>query len=473
MISDPGGTVGGTATIEATATASGNLLIDYLELMPRSVGACVADPTPVTGDPAAFSPGFALPEPTEEVREFYSAATAGWRPLGEYAGHRLSLLDLTGNPGTHTTKTFPSLLIVARAVEYIRRTGEPVTIFSPTSANKGTALRDAVLRAIDANLVTPEQLRVVILAPWSCRDKLRASRLSADARLRELNPLLLYTGGEPEAVKRIGREFADRHAAQLKRRHGTNLWFSLELTNYLVADTARAYFEQDADPTDATGRPRLHAHAVSSAFGLLGYHRGRAVLEHGGQASVASRPASLLVQHMATSDMVLSLRRGSFERDNLPSYRRDPATGLYHQDAEEADPRFPATIHDPDEVLDPTFYTRRPVTSAAMNAIIGRFGGDGIVVSLHECLERYPAIRARLAGHGRGLPADFRTLREWSLVMAMTGVFNAIDRGLVEPGADIVVHGSGWYATPDYQTPDLSTTPTVESVADVAAAVLG
>jgi hypothetical protein len=473
MISDWGSTAGGAATItaiEAAATASGNLLIDYLDLMPRSVGACVADPAPVTGDPARFSPGFALPEPTEEVRRFYSAATVGWRPLGEYAGHRLALLDLAGNPGTHTTKTFPSLLIVARAVEYIRRTGEPVTIFSPTSANKGIALRDAVLRAIEANLVAPEQLRVVILAPWSCRDKLRASRLSADARLRELNPLLLYTGAEPEAVKRVGREFTDRHAAELKRRDGTNLWFSLELANYLVADTARAYFEQDTDPTDAAGRPRLHAHAVSSAFGLLGYHRGRTVLERGGRASVRSRPASLLVQHLATADMVLSLLHGSFERDNLPGYRHDPATALYHQDA---DPRFPATIHDPDEVLDQTFYTRRPVTSAEMNDIIGRFGGDGIVVSLHECLERYPAIRARLAGHERGLPADFRTLREWSLVMAMTGVFNAIDRGLVAPGTDVVVHGSGWYAAADYETLDLRTARTVESVADVAAAVLG
>jgi uncharacterized protein DUF6002 len=468
MISDP---AGGAATIEAPAT--GNLLLDYLELMPRSVSACVADPAPVTDDPARFSPGFALPEPAEDVREFYAAATAGWRSLGEYAGHRLSLLDLAGNPGTNTTKTFPSLLIVARAVEHIRRTGEPVTIFSPTSANKGTALRDAVLRAIEANLVSPEQLRVVILAPWSCRDKLRASRLSTDARLRELNPLLLYTGSEAEAVKRIGREFVDRHAAELRRRHGTNIWFSLALPNYLVADTARAYFEHDVDPTDAAGRPRLHAHAVSSAFGLLGYHRGRTVLERGGQASAASRPASLLVQHMATSDMVLSLRHGGFDRDALPGYRRDPNTGLYHQDADEPDPHFPASIHDPGEVLDPTFYTRRPPTSPEMNEIIGTFGGDGIVVSLHECLERYPAIRARLTGHERALPADFRTLREWSLVMAMTGVFNAIDRGLVEPDADVVVHGSGWYTSADFEPLDLGTTPTVESVADVATAVLG
>ncbi len=47
------------------------------------------------------------------------------------------------------------------------------------------------------------------------------------------------------------------------------------------------------------------------------------------------------------------------------------------------------------------------------------------------------------------LPADPRAVREWSLVMAMTGVLNAIDRGLVDE-RDILVHGSGSYAAGDY-----------------------
>jgi len=45
------------------------------------------------------------------------------------------MLDLAREPGT-TPRDFASLLIVARAVQYIRRTGEPIMIFSPTSANK-------------------------------------------------------------------------------------------------------------------------------------------------------------------------------------------------------------------------------------------------------------------------------------------------------------------------------------------------
>lgn len=442
-----------------------NLLVDHYDRMPEAVAACAGGDTGTIRDGGVFSPGFALPELDDQVRDFLDVATAGWQALGSYRGHRLSLLDLTGNPATGTTKTFASLLIVARAVEYIRRTGEPVVIFSPTSANKGTALRDAVLRAIDAGLVTPEQLRIVVLAPRSCQAKLRASRMSEDEHLRALNPLLLYGGDEPEHVKALGRQFADAHSGS------TNLWFSLELRNYLVADTARAFFEQRVDPTDAPGAaPRLHAHAVSSAFGLLGYHKGREVLEASGEASVASRPASLLVQHSATADMVINLRHGDFDRGHLPTYTHDQETGLYTQSA---DPRFPQVTYDLDEVLDPTFYTRRPVTSPAMNDLIARYGGDGIVVSLAECTGRYPQVRALLAGTGCALPADFRTLREWSVVMAVTGVLNAVDRGLVEPDRDIVVHGTGAYADHDYQPLPLADLTQVSTVDDIARAVTG
>jgi hypothetical protein len=97
-----------------------------------------------------------------------------------------------------------------------------------------------------------------------------------------------------------------------------------------------------------------------------------------------------------------------------------------------------------------TFYTRRPPTAERMNSIIGRFGHDGIVVSLYECLERYPQIRRLLADSSVNLPGDPRILREWSLVMAFTGVLNAIDRGLIGDEPEVVVHGSGSYATSDF-----------------------
>lgn len=446
--------------------AERNLILDYYERLPQAVAALVDDPAPVTG-PGAFSPGFALPEPDAAVRAFFEPARAQWRELGPYGGHRLVLLDLAGNPGTHTTKTFPSLLIVARAVEYIRRTGEPVMIFTPTSANKGTALRDAVARALAAGLATPEQLRIATLAPASCRSKLRAGSLSDDPELRALNPLMVYDGERSEDVKALARQFTDTYAADLKRRHGVNLWFSLDLRNYLVADTARAFFEHDADPTDAAA-PRLHAHAVSSAFGLLGYHAGRDVLEATGATGASSRPASLLVQHLGTPDMVLSLRRGSFDRSGIPEYERG-ADGLWRQ---RTDPHFPAVADAVDEILDPTFYTHRPATSPAMNALIARHGGDGVVVSLRECLDRYPALRDLLADHPRPLPDDPKALREWSLVMALTGVFNAVDRGLVEPGRDVVVHGSGWYADEDVRTPADPALVPVSKVEDIAAALL-
>jgi Family of unknown function (DUF6002) len=449
--------------------ATANLILDFYD----ELSSVLADRVQRTGGetaPGNFSPGFGLPALTDELLDFYAVGTATWHKVAAYSGHEISLLDLTGNPGTHTTKTFPSLLIVARAVEHIRRTGERVMIFSPTSANKGVALRDAVLRAIRSGLVEPDQLRIVTLAPVSCRAKLRASELSTEPHLRELNPLLLYLGDDREAVKAIGRQFVTEYAEALFARRKTNVWFSLELTNYLVADTARAFFELRADPIEGALRPRLHAHAVSSAFGLLGYHAGRQVLEANGDGRPECRPSSLIVQHLGAPDMVLNLRNGDFDRRWLPAYTMNARTGLQHQIGN--DPRFPEFTYDPCEVLDPTFYTHQPATSPAMNAIIAKHGGDGIVVSLAECVARYPLVRSWLADGPRTLPADFRTLQEWSTVMAFTGVLNAIDRGLVDQDRDIVVHGTGHYTTADVEPLDPCAMTSVRDVADVADALL-
>jgi hypothetical protein len=449
-------------------TATANLVLDSYHRLPAVIARVVDDPAPVK-DPGAFSPGFLLPDLDDATRRFFAVAEAAWRPLGELGGHPAALLDLTLNPGTRTTKTFPSLLIVARAVEYIRRTGERVLIFTPTSANKGTALRDAVLRAVQAGLVTPEQLRVGVLAPRGCQAKQRSSRLSADPELRRLNPLLRWDGERPEEVKAVGRDFVRRYAQAAHDRDGLNIWFSLELRNYLVADAARAFFEQQVAPT-AAAPPRVHAHAVSSAYGLLGYNLGRDVLEAEGTADPADRPGFLLVQHLGTPDMVLHLRHGSFDRAPVPAYRVDPGSGLSRQDG---DPRFPAVTYDPGEVLDPTFYTHEPPTAPSMTALIQRHGGDGIVVSLAECLQRYPQLRALPAGGPRPLPPDPRQLREWSLVMALTGVLNAVDRGLVPDGAELVVHGSGSYGTADFDPIEDAAVRPVASVEDVASALLG
>lgn len=451
----------------ATACATRNLLLDYYDRLPAVIAASVADPAPVL-DPHGFSPGFLLPELDDGVRRFLAMATAEWRPIGAYGGSPLVLLDLMRNPGTNTTKTLASLLIVARAVEFIRRTGEPVLIFSPTSGNKGTALRDAVGRALACGLADPDQLRVVVLAPASGVEKLRGDHLSADPWLRARNPVLLYPGTDPEGVKGLGRRVVREHAPALLDRGGEHLWFSLELANYVVADASRALFEHDVAPARAD-RPRLHAHAVSSAFGLLGYNLGRDVLEAAGQAGPGDRPGFLLVQHLGAPDMVLSLHHGDFARDLVPRFTYDPASGLYEQ---REDPHFPFTTYDPDEVLDPTFYTHRPATSPQMNALIGRFGGAGVVVSLHECVARYPMLRSWLEGTGRPLPHDFRTLREWSLVMALTGVANALDRGLVPGGREIVVHGTGSYTTADYRPLEPAALRSVTTPDDVAAALV-
>jgi hypothetical protein len=432
-----------------------NLILDYYDRLPSVIARCVDDPAPVK-DPAAFSPGFLLPELDPQIREFFGGAQASWSHLADLDGGRLTMLDLTRNPGTRTTKTLASLLIVARAVEYIRRTGEPIVIFSPTSANKGTALRDAVFRAYECGLVTPDQLRIAIVVPAGCRAKLRGG-LPTDR-----NPIFVYAGEQPEYVKALGRQFADAYAGQM----APNLWFSLELRNYLIADAARAFFEHDVDPTPGA-KARTHAHAVSSAFGLLGYNLGRDLLEESGAATPEDRPSFLLVQHMGTPDMVLSLLHGDFDRARVPAYQRDGA--MWRQ---AADPHFPSVTADPEEVLDPTFYTHRPVTSPAMNDLIRRHGGDGIVVSLQECLERYPKVAEFLSATDRPLPADLRTLREWSIVMAVTGVLNAFDRGLLDRDRDVVVHGTGMYHAADYPPVETADLTPVQEPGDIARVLL-
>lgn len=448
----------------AVSTATRNLILDYYDRLPAVIERYVPDPAPDERS-ATFSPGFALPELDDRVRDYFSVAEADLHDLGEYGDSKLMLLDLMRNPGTNTTKTLASLLIVARAVEYIRRTGHPLLIFSPTSANKGTALRDAVWRAIDAGLVTREQLRIVTIAPMSCVDKLRSNPLATDEELRKLNPVLLYDGAQAEDVKPLGKRFAQEHGEWLTQRHGCRMWFSLELRNYVIADAARAFLEQDVSPAHPG---RIQAHAVSSAFGLLGYTLGRDVLEAQGLAKADDRAGYLLVQHLGTPDMVLSLHHGSHDRSAMPTYQVDAETGLHVQ---HENPHFPQVTFDPGEVLDPTFYTRAPVTSAEMNPLIERFGGAGIVVSLAECLQRYPHLRPWYAGTSRPMPSDFRTLREWSLVMATTGVLNALDRGLVPGGSEVVVHGSGSYSTADYQPIERAATTTVRTVDDIVAAL--
>jgi len=238
----------------------------------------------------------------------------------------------------------------------------------------------------------------------------------------------------------------------------------MSLDNYRVADTARAFFENEFCPPEP-GVPRIHAHAVSSAFGLLGHSFGHEL------TALRDSPPSryFLVQHLGTPDMVLSLYTDHVRDEDRPRYARDPATGLFHQAGND---HFPQVTADPYERLDGTFYTRRPATSAEMNALIRRQGGGGIVVSGHECAQRHPEIRGRLAGAGVPFPRLFEDLRERSLSMAMTGVLNGIDRGIIsEP--EVVLHGSGSYCAGDFRPLPRDRTTPVRTADDLSAVLFG
>ncbi|MET8871844.1 DUF6002 family protein [Nocardia sp. NPDC004604] len=411
------------------------------------------------------TPGLAmdpeLPELTEPLAQLLGTARMRMVGLGSHAGRELRLLDLRCTASTRTTKTFASVLIVARAVAHIQRTCERVMIVTPTSANKGTALRDAVLRAIRLGLVSAEQLSIAVVAPAESLPKLWASELSEDSELLRRNPILLYDGERTDGVKALAAEFVRAAADSFEQDRGVQLWYTMDLANYIVADTARAFFEADVSGPAPQGR--LHAHAVSSAFGLLGYHLGRRVRH---PEPDPDHPQFLLVQHLRTSDMVTSLLRARSGGEIPPRYVRDESVKVF---AQQDDPHFPAVTDSPTEDLDSTFYTRQPATSPTMNAIIERHGGDGIVVSRRECLARYDELRARLAAVDIALPADAAALREWSLVMALTGVMNAIERGLVPAGVEVVVHGSGSYSTDDYVPLSETCTTRVRTAADLEA----
>lgn len=386
-----------------------------------------------------FNPGWRIPDRAPALEQFFEPSTIRWAPLAREGDVNLSVLDMCSNPATRTTKTNPSLLMVARAVHHIRTVGERIVIVTPSSANKATALRDAVLRAITCGLVTPDELSIVCIVPSAARGKLWRSDLAATAELAARNPVLVHHGPQRDGVKELAKSLQQFKAEQIERRTGSRLWFTLDLANYRTADVLRFFFEEDWIPPAAQ---RLHAHSVSSAFGLLGHAHGARHRRHEDHSG-----GYFLVQHLDTPDMVLGLYRGSFDRKGLPAYTRRATDGLFHQ---VEDPHFPYLTHDPDEVLDPTFYTHQPATQAQMGELIRTHGGGGIVVSLHECLSKYPQIRHTLQDADIVLPSDPRKLREWSLVMAMTGVLNGIERSLIPAGSDVVVHATGSYSTDDY-----------------------
>lgn len=385
-----------------------------------------------------------LPDLDDDLVEFLATSDMSLHDLGEEAGRRIVLLNLMRNPGTRTTKTFGSLGIVLRAVAHIRRTGERVLLFTPTSGNKGTALRDAVGRAVLSGLVGRDELRVVTVTPTQSRDKVRTGGLFDEPGLRRLNPVALAEVDVPVGVKDLARSVAERCGGSLARR-GWRLWYTLGLDNYRVADAARAFVEAEFLPSE-NGRPRIHAHAVSGAWGLLGYDAGLRALEEGGVrglAPLSPRPGFYLVQHLATPEMILSQARGGTDASLTPEYRFDDRREAWVQDS---DPLFPRVTDDPHEVLDPTFYTPNPPTIPVTDAIIRSRGGGGVVVSRRECLEYYDRIRSLVTPLGVDVPDDPAELDEWSLVMVLTGVIVGVERGILPPDAEIVVHGTGSYS---------------------------
>lgn|GEM_PF-1038269 len=422
-----------------------NAIIKYYDKIKMAGQACESDSGLPTSEPG-FRPDYRLPDVDRRLVEFFDLAKIDLYRIGNYLGRDVNLLNLSGNSRTKTTKTFASLVMVARAVAHIQATGESVLIVTPTSGNKGGALRDAVLRALECKLVEPHQLRIAIVVPKAGTSKLWSSPLSEDTELRRLNPVFIADAEDGSIVKQITREFVRQNCDALKEKFGINVWHTYELNNYRMADAVRAFFEFEHLGPAQPGRTRVQAQSVSSAFGLLGHNFGLKVLSNMGE-DIGRNRQWLLVQHLGTPDLVLDMHYGSFSRENMPIYNLDPKSGLYVQDAH---PFFPLKTYQIDEVIDSTFYSRNPVTRDLIRGVLSEHSGAGIVVSLYECVERYPQLRQMLADTGLSLPADLRDLREWSMTMVLTGVLNAIDRGIVPPNSELLVHITGSYSVDDF-----------------------
>ncbi|MEN8656118.1 DUF6002 family protein [Streptomyces sp. 21So2-11] len=353
---------------------------------------------------------------------------------------RMYILDLMRNPGARTTKTVASLLMIARAAAHIRRTGERVLLVTPTSGNKGTALRDAVARAYETGLATPDELRIVMLAPEASQSKLRDCPLTAERSLRTANPVVLADVEQPGDVKLLSSEVVERYAAEIFDTTGFRIWYTLDLDNYRIADATRAFVEAELLSITERSAPRVHAHAVSSAFGLIGYHLGHQLLAEGltGLPAPAWHPGFFLVQQLATADMVTSLLG-----TKVPEYTHDEESGVWRQSAAV---EFPAVTDHPQEVIDATFYTKEPPTRSQVNEIVARHGGGGVVVSRRECLDKFDEVRSLAAEARITIAADPALIREWSVVKAITGVLVARERGLVAADTDVIVHASGYYS---------------------------
>lgn len=437
---------------EAIVTLENQPLIEYYSRL-----------APLTGGHIPGSDWEPLPLPDRlppEMEKLLGLARMRWLEAPGDAPFQ-SVLDLRSDPETQTTKSFPSLLMIARAINHIRSTGERITILTPSSANKATALRRAVLAAFELKLVDPLKLSIVSVVPEAAEAKLRRSALCTDPILRELNPLLVVPGQAPEVVKPLVAEAARRLAASDSLLpNGDKLWLTLRLDNYTAADAARALFEADASPATSE---RLHAHSVSSAYGLLGYARGRELLRKEDALDESVRPGYLLVQHLYTSDMVQHLLGSS-----PPAYVNEKSEKIYRQSSNS---HWPAEVDDPGENLDTTFYTHNPPTSPALALLIKEGFGTGMVVSRRECMAEYPMARRTFNSMGFQLPADPADLREWASVMCWTGLALARRRGLIPRSVNAVLHASGTYAEGDYETVPLAERQEVTEAQQIVAAV--
>ncbi len=376
-------------------------------------------------------------------------------------------MNLMGNKDTDTGKTLASLVIIARAVNHIYSTGKNVMLITPSSGNKAGALRDAVLKAIEVGLVKKDQLRIVTIIPHSSIEKTRSSKLFTDKELNRLNPVFVSDQGEAQDVKNIASDFFKRNKDLYDKERNTTLWYSLGIDNYKVADAMRACIEADFFCNELSSPDRyryLHIHSVSSAYGLLGHNEGVKRFNKKKYLDIGY----LLVQHLYTNDMVTSLLN-HLGRDSKPQYKKSP-DGIYVQ---EGNPNFPTSTSSLDQCIDTTFYSKKPPTCEEMNLLIEEKGGNGIVVSREECIKWLHVTRKILAPVEIEIPFEIDLIKEWSLIMAVTGALLSVERKIVTEFDVLVIHASGVYFQDKYTCLELSEVKTANTAEELESFIGG
>jgi threonine synthase len=314
-------------------------------------------------------------------------------PALDYRGVQIDLLDESSLMHTGTFKS--SLAAVAVADALARGRAGFVTV---SAGNTAQAM---------AAYAAPHGLECFLFVT-------AVSHYKLDRRLLAHPNVHLFEIDRPEQeLKRLGAAFGRRAAVLTLPTPEQQLTGNKVRALYLAGQHRE-------------GRPRYDwiAQSLSGGFGPLGFYEGIAELAARGHWPAGAAPALLGVQ----------------QEGNCPLAARSKAA--------QPNGRVP--------LLEPTLYATRPAGAAGLRQIVGRYGGAIRAVSNRSYLAREDEFIERVQQRGitcgRALLAPGRPPVERSGLLALAGVFEAVERGIIPRGSRVLVCFTGG-CSPDLTEP--------------------